>query len=63
MRVELLVDRAMAMGLQNAGDRIDVPDDEAVRMIEAGQAVPVRTVEPERAVPRARSEKAGKGAR
>lgn len=62
MRVELLVDRAGPMGVQSAGDRIDVPDDEARRMIEAGQAAPVRAVAPERAVRQPRAERAARGA-
>ena len=57
MRVQLLVDRAMAMGIQSAGDRVDVPDADAIRMIEAGQAVAVRGAEPERAVKRGKVER------
>jgi hypothetical protein len=61
MRIRLLVDRAMALGIQNAGDSLDVDDAEAIRMINAGQAEPVRDVAPERATPRKKAEKATKG--
>jgi len=61
MRIRLLVDRAMALGIQNAGDCLDVDDAEAIRMINAGQAEPVRDVAPERATPRKKAEKATKG--
>ena len=43
MKVELLVSRSGVDGAQNRGDVIDVSDNEAKRMIEAGQAVPVRS--------------------
>lgn len=58
MRVKLLVSRAGPAGVQNRGDEIDVGDDEAVRMISAGQAEPVREARVERAVPKKRAEKA-----
>ncbi len=61
MRIRLLVDRAMALGIQNAGDCLDVDDAEAIRMIDAGQAEPVRDVAPERATPRRKAERAAKG--
>lgn len=61
MRIRLLVDRAMALGIQNAGDCLDVEDAEAVRMIDAGQAEPVREAGPERATPRRKAERATKG--
>ena len=49
MRVKLLVSRAGADFVQNAGDEIEVPDDEAARMIAAGQATAVRVRRPDRA--------------
>jgi len=60
MRVRLLVDRVMPLGLQNAGDCLDVEDAEAVRMIEAEQAEPVREAAPERATPKRKAERADK---
>lgn len=41
MKVKLLVSRAGVGFVQNAGDEIDVDDEQAQRMIEAQQAVPV----------------------
>lgn len=61
MKVKLLVARAAATGSENRGDVVDVSDAEAVRMIEAGQAEPVRGQEPEKAVRNARTEKAKRG--
>lgn len=58
MRIRLLVDRRVAGGVFNAGDRLDVEDAEAVSMIEAGEAEPVRHAPVERAVPARRAEKA-----
>lgn len=60
MKVRLLQARASAMGAQNVGDEVEVSDAEAKRMIEAGTAVPVREVKPEKAVSRAKPEKASK---
>ena len=60
MKIKLLVSRATAAGAENRGQVIEVADNEAIRMIEAGQAEAVRSVEPERAVKRPRSEKAAK---
>lgn len=58
MKVKLLTSRAGVNFSQNAGDVIDVSDDEAKRMIEAGQASPVAKVsEPEKAVRRGRPSK------
>ena len=58
MEIRLLTSRITAVESQSRGDKIDVPDAEAIRMIEAGQAEPVREAkQPERAVPR------GKGKR
>lgn len=42
MKIKLLVSRSGADGAQNVGDIIDVANDEAGRMIEAGQAEAVR---------------------
>ena len=39
MKISLLISRAHENGPQNRGDMIDVDDDEAARMIDAGQAV------------------------
>lgn len=60
MKVKLLIARATATGPENRGDVIDVTDDEAVRMIESGQAEPVRSAPAEKAVPKRRAEKAAK---
>ena len=51
MKIKLLTSRAGVGFSQNVGDEIEVSDAEARRMIEAGQAAPVRTGKaPERAV-------------
>lgn len=60
MLVKLLVSRTGKAGPQNIGDEIDVPDDEGARMVEKGQAVPVRAKAPERAVRKPKVEKATK---
>lgn len=60
MKIKLLTARASVTGSQNAGDEVEVSDAEAKRMIEAGTAVPVREVKPEKAVSRAKPEKASK---
>jgi hypothetical protein len=61
MKIRLLVSRAGALGAQDCGQEIEVSDAEAIRMIEAGQAEALRDApEPERAVKRARTEKASK---
>lgn len=60
MKIRLLTARATATGSENRGDEIDVADDEAVRMIEAGQAEPVREEAVEKAVRKPRAEKAAK---
>lgn len=61
MQVKLLIARATATGSENRGDIVTVSDDEAVRMIEADQAEPVRAQKaPEKAVSRSKSEKATK---
>ena len=56
MKVKLLVSRAGVDFVQSAGEVVDVSADEAKRMIEAGQAGPVKTVE--RAVKKTKTEKA-----
>lgn len=60
MLIKLLVSRSGASGSQNRGDQIEVPAAEGARMIEAGQAELVRAAKPEKAVKRAKSEKAVK---
>ena len=60
MKIKLLQSRAGINFSQNVDDEIDVDDDEAKRMIEAGQAVPVRSKQPEKAVRSKKSEKATK---
>lgn len=61
MKVELLVSRATAGDPQNRGDVIDVDPAEGKRMIEAGQAVPVRrSAAPEKTVAKPKVEKAAK---
>ena len=60
MKILLLVSRASITESQNRGDVIEVDDAEAIRMIEAGQAEPVRVEIVERAVAKPRVEKAAK---
>ena len=60
MKIKLLVSRSGSDGAQNLGDEIDVDTDEAKRMIEAGQAMPVRGASPEKATKRSKMEKAAK---
>lgn len=60
MKVKLLMARATASGAESRGDVVEVSDAEAVRMIEAGQAEPVREIKTERAVKTPRAEKAAK---
>ena len=61
MQVKLLIARATAKGSQNRGDIVEVSDNEAVRMIEAKQAEPVRVGSaPENATKRTKHEKASK---
>lgn len=50
MKIKMLVSRASVDSVQSVGDEIDVDDAEAIRMIEAEQAIPVRTVAKEKAV-------------
>ena len=58
MKILLLVSRATLTEAQNRGDVIEVDDAEALRMIEAGQADPVREAVVERAVKKTKVEKA-----
>lgn len=58
MKIKLLTSRAGAGFSQNRGDVIDVPNDEAIRMIEAGQAEAIREAPVEHAVPKMKPEKA-----
>lgn len=60
MKIRLLVSRAGPAGVDNRGNEIEVSDAEAIRMIEAGQAEPLRDAPVEKAVRRPRSEKAAK---
>lgn len=61
MKIELLTARASAGGAQNRGDVIEVSEAEAARLIEAGQAIPVRSSgKPETATPKRKAEKASK---
>lgn len=61
MQVKLLISRATATGAENRGDIVTVSDAEAARMIEAGQAEPVRDRKsPEKAVKRRKPERASK---
>ena len=61
MKIKLLVPRATSGAAENRGDIIEVSDAEAIRMIEAEQAEPVREGrKPEKATKRSKSEKAKK---
>jgi len=61
MKVKLLVSRSGADGAHDRGDEIEVGEAEGLRMIEAGQAIPVRAAAHETAVAKApRREKAVK---
>lgn len=61
MKIKLIVSRSGPDGAFMPGDEIDVEAAEAARMIEAGQAVPVRAAPVERAVsPRGKTEKASR---
>jgi hypothetical protein len=50
MKIKLIVSRAGVDFVQNAGDEIEVDALEGIRMIEAGQAIPVSEVVTEKAV-------------
>lgn len=59
MKVKLLVSRSGPLGSQNVGDEIEAAADEAKRMIEAGQAAPVRSkAKPEKTAKKVGAEKA-----
>lgn len=62
MKIRLLTSRVGAAGAQNRGDEIEVEAAEAARMIEAGQAEPVRAApaEVETAVRKPKGERAAK---
>ena len=60
MKIELLTSRSGPAGVQNRGDVVDLPDAEAKRMIDAGQAQPVRRSKPETTTPKGQPEKASK---
>lgn len=60
MKVKLLVPRTGPAGAENIDDVIDVPADEAERMVAAGQCEIVRAAKPEKAVRRVKAEKASK---
>ena len=50
MLIRMLVSRAGVDSVQSVGDTIDVDSAEAIRMIDAGQAVPMRVAAKEKAV-------------
>ena len=58
MKIKMLVSRSGSDGVFGPNDVIDVPDAEAVRMIEAGQCIPVREAPVERATKRTKTEAA-----
>lgn len=58
MKVKLYVSRSGPNGTFVAGDEIDVDEAEAKRMIAKGQCAPVRAAKPEKAIKRAKAEKA-----
>lgn len=60
MKVKLLTARATATRAENVGDIVEVSADEAKRMFASGTAEPVRSVKPEKATAKRRSEKAKK---
>lgn len=60
MKVKLLISRGGAGFTQNAGDEVEVSEDEAKRMIEAGQAVPIAESKTETAVSKKQTQKAVK---
>ena len=60
MKIKLLVSRSGVDGAQNRGDEIEVDAEEAKRMIEAGQAEPVRSAKTEKAISSKTAEKASK---
>lgn len=60
MKVKLLISRGGAGFTQNAGDEVEVSEDEAKRMIEACQAVPIAESKTETAVSKKQTQKAVK---
>lgn len=60
MKIRLLVSRAGDGFVQNRGDEIEVADAEAIRMIAAEQAEPLRDAPVERAVRVPKAERASK---
>lgn len=60
MKVKLLCSRSGPAGSFNKDDEIEVGDAEGARMIEAGQAVPVRAEKRETATAKPVKEKAAK---
>lgn len=61
MKVRLLTSRAGFGFSQDIGDEIDLPQEEAVRLMKAGQAEPVRRGKaPENAARKPRAERAVK---
>lgn len=60
MKVKLLVSRSGPDGSFAPGAEIEVLDDEAARMFDAGQAIPVRIEKPETATRKVIPEKAVK---
>lgn len=60
MKVELLISRATSTGSENRGDVVEVSASEAERMVQAGQAVLVRSKPVEKAVRSVKPEKARK---
>jgi hypothetical protein len=60
MKIKLLTSRAGVGFAQSAGDEIEVSDAEGARMVEAGQAIPVREATRETATRKPAREKAAK---
>lgn len=60
MKVKLLISRSGPSGAFAPGDEIEVGKEEAQRMFDAGQAVPVRSEKPETATRKDKPEKAVK---
>ena len=61
MKVKLTISRAGVGFVQKAGQEVDLPKDEAERLIEAGKAIPVRSQAKETATKKTpKAEKAAK---
>jgi hypothetical protein len=60
MQIKLLVSRSGPSGTHGVGDVIDVPADEADRMVAAGQCEIVRSAKAEKATSKRAAEKAAK---